>query len=313
MSKLENFKDEFKKSFTSLLGMDAAPVDEEASINNNKTVAKKISGVVSTTTANKSRQIMDDIARAIDSDEAKDPEDDASVTRSNRIRSKDYFKGSKKSLPSASSLVNQPLDKDCDRLEGEEAIKYHDRKELSNVTSRDLQRSFAGGLNDIDEPAKLKKSKSRSKNNLSGSRKLGSALSLINAPPGDSYTLRGADAGGSSSFLGITAKDLRRSFDHGLDNGLYGKSKSKSTLAKSKGSIANLVNQPLNEQFGAPDYKSVPLKDMSLNRSVGALINGPERFYTATEADRKRNQEQTATIDIDVDTTQQPLMSGVEY
>jgi hypothetical protein len=108
--------------------------------------------------------------------------------------------------------------------------------------------------------------------------------------------------------LGIKAKDLRRSFENGLQGAKPQKSKSKSNLSSSKGSISNLLSRELGGPFGGP-APSAPLKEVSLQINVATLINGTNQFYTATAADKLRNAETVQSAAIDIDQPTQPLMS----
>ena len=137
---------------------------------------------------------------------------------------------------------------------------------------------------------------------------------MVNNPLKNSSTLSGDDGITGLSGLGVTAKDLRRSMHGGLNEKTKSKSKSSiSSLSKSKGSIANLVNAPLNEQFGGPQ-KTTQLTDISLYRNVGSIINGPDKLYTAKDSDRKRadsSDVQSAKINMSFDDpSRQPLMSN---
>ena len=318
---LGSFKKGIKGSLQSLNNLiNAQPItpDEETAIQTNKAVVKKISGVVTTTSSNKSRQLMDDISAAIDRDEAKDgvvEENVSSTSKLRVIRTKDYLGDKANKIPSVSELLNKPLADSYGGLSGADPLPAGSRGSLSGITARDLQRSVSQSL-DISEPSRIKK-KSKSKSSLANS-KAGSVISLLNDPLGEAETMKGRDDFKTS--LGVTAKDLRKSFDAGLNNSLSGRTKvkSKGNLSSSKrGSVADLVNKPLEEEFGPAEPRSVPISSLPMNKSIGSLINGPSRFYTATEADKKRNAEpQSTTIDMgalslsDDDPTRQPLMSN---
>jgi hypothetical protein len=208
-------------------------------------------------------------------------------------------------VPSASQLVNQPLVGSFNGPEGEERIAP---KPLGRITAKDLQKSLEHGL-DVDEK-KIKK-KSKSKSSLSGSKNLGSAMSLINNPLKNSTGGLSGDSNthGGISQLGITAKDLHKSFENGLQNSLEGekkKSKSKSNLSKSKGSISNLLSKELEGPFGAP-LKPERMSDIPLNVNAATLINGTNTFYTATDADKQRNAEKEASAA--TNSEKKPLMT----
>jgi hypothetical protein len=316
---LGSLKNGIKGSLQSLNNLiNAQPIspDEETAIQNNQAVVKKMSGVVTTTSTNKTRQLMDDISAAIDKDEANDGvEDNASSTSKLRVvRTKDYLGDKANRIPSVSELVNKPLADSFGGLAGADPLPPSGSfGSLNRITARDLQRSVSQNL-DITEPSKIKK-KSKSKSSLAAS-KTGSVLSLLNDPLQDAETMKGRDDFKTS--LGITAKDLRKSLDAGLNNSLSGKvkTKSKGNLASSKkGSVADLVNKPLEEEYGPAEPRPAPIASIPMNKSISSLINGPSRFYTATEADKKRNAEQQSTtidmgaLSLSDDPTRQPLMS----
>lgn len=320
MEKIENLRDSFKKSVRSLLNLDDVTFDEEASIASNSTVTKKLTGVIGTKSTNKSQQLMDEISKAIDDDEALDSDhgDESAPkekSKSKNIKKDDYLKNAS-GLPSASNLLNNPLRDSFGGLQGLDKSDPNYASDLRNLTAKDIQRSFSGL--DITEPSATKlKSKSKSKLTLTGSRNLGSrgalgsrqgsALSLINNTMGEANTLRGADKNVNTGSLGVTAQDLRRSMDTGLNNSLTGSKPKLKT--KSKGSIADLINKPLTAEFGKDE--PVAMKDVTLKKSATSLINGPDRYYVATAEEKKmaqRQPEESTRIDMG-DPAAQPLMS----
>lgn len=299
MNFIAGLKAELKDSFDTLLGKNGPPlVDEETSIALNKTIRTKMSGLIMNTRVNKSRELMDAIAAAIDSDEAKDSKEmrEMPFKLTKRISSKKLLTAKKMNLPSVDSLVNKPLAAQ-DIVKGEESINYYEaaNESLGFVTAKDINRSLGSLMIDkdtINKSKKSKKEKPSAKRSIAKLNRMGSIQSIVNSALQDDMS--DPPAKPDISSLGITAADLYKSFDDGLENALTGKEEVK---AKG-GSISAVINAPLNEEYGSIDEIKVPINEISLKQNAAALIRGTDEYYVASEKELLKEKSQSNSISI---------------
>lgn len=298
MTFFENLKAELRDSFSTLLGTNGpALIDEETSLAFNKTIKKRMSGIIRNTHANKSREMMDAISAAIDQDEDRDSKEirAAPFKLTKRVSSKKLLTAKMTKMPSVTELINKPLASE-DIVKGEEAIKYYELSGFSDISGKDLNRSFGSLMMDKNtlDSKKKKKGKSESKNSVSKLSRMGSIQSIVNFPLNNDGMSDPPSKPDIFSPLGITAADLYKSFDDGLENALAGKE-----TVKVKGSIADVINAPLNEEYGPIEDITAPIKEVSLTENVAAIIRGEETYLFATKNELENDQSTTVNISME--------------
>jgi hypothetical protein len=331
MSFIDILKSELRDSFDTLLGKNGPPlVDDETSMALNKTIKARMTGLIKNTRVNNSRELMDAISAAIDADEEKDStemrEAPFKLTKrfsskklltakkknklTKRFSSKKLLTAKKKNLPSVDSLVNSPLAAQ-DVVKGEESINYYElaNKKLGSVTAKDINRSLGSLMIDKEtislKSKKSKKEKNSAKKSIASLNRMGSIQSIVNSALNDDM----ADPPVKPNLysLGITAKDLYKSFDDGLENALTGKDEVKAQ----GGSIADVINAPLNEEYGSIEEITVPIKEISLKTNVAALIRGEDDYYVASKEELEKEKEESTTLNFSIDEQFEPLLYPV--
>lgn len=307
MSIFHNLRSEIRESFSTLLGIDGpALIDEETNIAYNKTIKTRMTGLIRNTRNNQSRELMDAIAAAIDSDEEKDTDmqKTAPFKLTKRISSQKMLTSKSKKMPSATSLLNKPFS-DQDIAQGEEAINYYEMNSLASITGKDLNRSLGSGMLSKKTPDPKLKKKSTSKKTMNKLSRMGSIQSIVNAPLADENLVNPVYKPNFSS-LGITANDLNKTFDDGLENALVG-----ADPIKQGKSIADLINAPLNEEYGSIDDITVPMKEISLKQNISSLIQGEQQYFIASKDELKLENDQSTTVNIPMEEHIQPLLNVV--
>jgi hypothetical protein len=313
MSFIDILKSELRDSFDTLLGKNGPPlVDDETSMALNKTIKARMTGLIKNTRVNNSRELMDAISAAIDADEEKDSTEmrEAPFKLTKRFSSKKLLTAKKKNLPSVDSLVNSPLAAQ-DVVKGEESINYYElaNKKLGSVTAKDINRSLGSLMIDKEtislKSKKSKKEKNSAKKSIASLNRMGSIQSIVNSALNDDM----ADPPVKPNLysLGITAKDLYKSFDDGLENALTGKDEVKAQ----GGSIADVINAPLNEEYGSIEEITVPIKEISLKTNVAALIRGEDDYYVASKEELEKEKEESTTLNFSIDEQFEPLLYPV--
>jgi hypothetical protein len=307
MSIFQNLRTEIRDSFSTLLGIDGpALIDEETNLAYNKTIKTRMSGLIRNTRNNQSRELMDAISAAIDSDEEKDTvmQREAPFKLTKRMSSQKLLTSKSKKLPSATSLLNKPFS-DQDIVQGEEAINFYEMDSLA-LTGKDLNRSFGSGMITKRLPEPKPKEKSSSRKSLNRLSRMGSIQSIVNAPLFDANVISPVTKPNFSS-LGITASDLNKTFDDGLENALVG-----ADPIKQGTSIANLINAPLNEEYGTVEDITIPMKEISLKQNVASLIQGEQQYFIASKDELKVENNQSTTVNISIEEEPlQPLLNVV--
>ena len=98
---------------------------------------------------------------------------------------------------------------------------------------------------------------------------------------------------------------MNKTFDDGLENALVG-----ADPIKQGTSIANLINAPLNEEYGSIDDITIPMKEISLKQNVSSLIQGEQQYFIASKDELKLANDQSTTVNISIEEEPfQPLLN----